>query len=125
MATRTFKRKTLINKLDKVVSQIVRARGKCEYCGKVLPPSKLNAHHFYSRSLRSVRWDLDNLFCLCPLHHTFSSKFSAHLTPAYFVEWAKMTRGKEWYDRLWVKASTPKQYSDKELIELYERLKKL
>lgn len=118
-----MKRKTLKNKLDRIVSQIVRDRGYCEYCKKRLPPAKLHPHHFFSRSNLAVRWDMDNLFCLCAEHHTLSHQFSAHKTPAFFVEWAKEYRGKEWYDRVCVKAATPKHWTDKELEELYVELK--
>lgn len=90
-------KKTNIKKLDKAWSEAIRKRGRCEVCGKT---TRLNAHHFYSRSIRIVRWDMDNGFCLCVGCHVFSSKFSAHKTPAEFVEWAIEKRGQEWYDDL-------------------------
>lgn len=76
---------------------------RCEYCGR---PDTLNAHHIFSRSRKSVRWDLDNGVCLCVSHHIFSSKFSAHKTPTEFVEWIKKYRGEDWYNRLRRKANT-------------------
>ena len=113
------KRKTLTNKLDKIVSEIVRAGGKCEYCGG---KGYLNCHHIFTRTMRSVRWDLDNLICLCSKHHTFSTEFSAHATPLPFAEWIREKRGEEWYHKLYVKAYSIKQWSDQELIDLYEKL---
>ena len=55
-------KKPLIKKLDAAWSLKVREFGMCENCHKT---TRLNAHHFYSRSIRSVRWDKDNGFCLC------------------------------------------------------------
>ncbi len=55
-------KRTLIKKLDTAWSKRIKQSGVCEVCGKNKP---LNAHHFYSRSIRVVRWDIDNGFCLC------------------------------------------------------------
>jgi len=74
---------------------------KCEYCGKT---ETLNSHHIFSRSNRSVRWDVDNGVCLCVAHHTFSSAFSAHKSPIEFIIWLQEKRGQEWYDNLRIKA---------------------
>tara|TARA_R110000803_G_scaffold92847_2_gene160340 strand:+ start:74 stop:418 length:345 start_codon:yes stop_codon:yes gene_type:complete len=90
-------KKPLIKKLDVAWSSKVREFGMCENCHKT---TRLNAHHFYSRSIRSVRWDVKNGFCLCVGCHVFSSNFSAHKTPAEFVEWAIEKRGIVWYDEL-------------------------
>jgi len=116
------KRKIISNKLDKVWAEAVKQKAdfQCEYCGKVKP---LNSHHFYSRSIRSVRWDVDNGFCLCVGCHVFSSKFSAHKTPAEFVEWAIEKRGQEWYDIVKNKKNTIKKFAIFELEELLEKIK--
>jgi len=102
-------KKTLIKKLDKSWSNKVREYGMCESCGKT---TNLNAHHFYSRAIRSVRWDVDNGFCLCVGCHVFSSKFSAHKTPAEFVEWAIDKRGQGWYDTLKDRKNAVTRYID-------------
>jgi hypothetical protein len=86
-----------IKKLDKAWSEAIRINEMCEVCHKT---SRLNAHHFYSRSIMCVRWEIYNGFCLCVGCHVFSSKFSAHKTPAEFVEWAIESRGQEWYNSL-------------------------
>lgn len=80
-----------------------RAGFKCEYCGK---KDNLNSHHIFSRSNRSVRWDLDNGVALCPGCHVFSDTFSAHKTPMEFTIWIKEKRGEEWYQNLRVKAKS-------------------
>ena len=93
------KRRRLIRKLDLLWSKKVKesAGMRCEKCGKT---KYLNSHHFYSRSAWSVRWNLNNGFSLCSGCHTLSSRFSAHKTPAEFVEWAKKKRGDDWFARL-------------------------
>jgi len=78
----------------------VRADRKCEYCGK---ESHINAHHIFSRSNFSVRWDVDNGIALCAGHHVFGN-FSAHKSPVEFVEWLKEKRGERWYEELRMKA---------------------
>ena len=91
----------------------------CEKCHKLSP---LNAHHFYSRSVRAVRWDLNNGFCLCVGCHTFSSKFSAHKTPAEFVEWAIERRGQEWYDDLKNRKNKIAKYTDLDVDSLMKEM---
>ena len=87
-----------INKLDDLWSKLVKERdGACVYCGKT---TYLNAHHIYSRSNRSTRWYLPNGITLCPAHHTFSSTFSAHKTPAEFVDWLREIKGDNFLEDL-------------------------
>ena len=112
-------KKALIKKLDKAWSLKVREYGMCEKCHKLSP---LNAHHFYSRSVRSVRWDVDNGFCLCVGCHVFSSKFSAHKTPAEFVEWAIESTRQEWYDDIKERKNTLMKYKDGDMEELMGRM---
>lgn len=97
-------KKNLQNECMKLWTEIVKLRAKnvCEYCSR---SNNLNAHHFYSRSNVKVKYDLDNGFCLCSGCHSLSSSFSAHKTPAEFVEWAKSKRGQLWFDRLQLKAN--------------------
>ena len=117
----------LINEeIDSLFKEQIRELGYCEYCQfkHKKATTGLEAHHFFSCSRMSIRWDPDNMFCLCAEHHTLNSEFSAHLTPVWFIEWAKEYRGEDWYNRLWNKSITIKQWSDKELIELYKKLKK-
>lgn len=75
----------------------LRAGGRCEFCGTI--PKGLNAHHIFSRSNQSVRWDVENGIALCALHHLLGN-MSAHKAPLDFAEWLKETRGEVWYDRL-------------------------
>lgn len=114
-------KKALIKKLDKAWADKVKEFGKCVYCGKT---ERLNAHHFFSRSCRSVRWDLENGFCLCVGCHTFSSKFSAHKTPAEFVEWAIDERGMDWYNDLKYRKNSIVKFKDYDFETLLEGMLK-
>ena len=108
-------KKPLSKKLDLAWANKIKEYGMCEYCHKTKP---LNAHHFYSRSIRSVRWDIDNGFCLCVGCHVFSSKFSAHKTPAEFVEWAIEKRGIQWYETLKERKNRVVKYLDSDYEEI-------
>jgi len=106
-----------IKKLDKLWSEAIRINEMCEVCNRT---SRLNAHHFYSRSVRVVRWDIDNGFCLCVGCHVFSSKFSAHKTPAEFVDWAIEKRGIDWYEDLKERKNSIIKYNDADYDDLLE-----
>ena len=112
-------KKALSTKLDKAWADKVKEYGMCEVCHKTKP---LNAHHFYSRSIRVVRWDVDNGFCLCVGCHVFSSKFSAHKTPAEFVEWAIDKRGITWYEDLKERKNSLIKLRDADYEDLLERI---
>lgn len=97
------KQKPTKKTVDDLWANIVKTKAgwKCEYCGKT---SYINAHHIFSRTNHSTRWDIENGIALCAGHHTFSSTFSAHKAPIEFSEWVKEYRGQEWYERLRLKA---------------------
>lgn len=88
--------------LDNLWRQAIynKARNRCEYCWK---ETHLNAHHIFSRSNYSVRWDLDNGVCLCALHHVLGTT-SFHKAPAEMIEWIKKKRGVKWYNALLLRA---------------------
>jgi len=112
-------KKPLIKKLDKAWSNKIKEYGMCEKCRKTSP---LNAHHFYSRSIHAVRWDIDNGFCLCVGCHVFSSKFSAHKTPAEFVEWAVEKRGIQWYEAVKERKNKVIKFIDSDYEEILLKL---
>lgn len=113
--------------LDNAWSELVKLRAgkKCEVCGK---PDSLNSHHIYSRSKRSVRWDVMNGICLCVGHH-IGNKFSAHKTPNDFTYWLEKKRGQHFMDLLSAKAHRQSKLMDfeKELLlkELKAEIKKI
>lgn len=102
---RIKRRKGIDGKLDKVWSDLVKARAgyRCEYCH--VKGKQIHSHHIYSRANRSVRWDLTNGIALCASHHVLSSKFSAHQTPVEFTEWLYRVKGDEFMDELRMKAA--------------------
>jgi hypothetical protein len=59
----------------------------------------LNAHHIIPREIPEFRWDIDNGISLCPRHHKFSFKFSAHRNPLAFLIWFAYNHDEQ-YDRL-------------------------
>ena len=97
--------KGIDGKLDVAWSKLVKlkAGNKCEVCYKT---RSLNSHHIYSRSKRSTRWLPENGICLCVSCHTFSSKFSAHKTPIFFIDWLKDKKGESIMCRLMIKANS-------------------
>lgn len=84
---------SLTRRLDKVVSEIVRKRGKCERCGSV--DGTLQCCHIFSRTYRNLRWDLDNLLCMCASCHFF-----CHKNPIAFVRFVEQKLGKEKVEQL-------------------------
>lgn len=107
-------KKSLTRKLDKKVSEIVRGRGYCAWCKKT---EGLECCHIFSRRYRSVRWDVDNLVCLCHNHHFYS-----HSNPILFAEFVKDYLGKEKYTQLKHKAIMIKKWTLEEMSELLEVL---
>lgn len=97
--------KPSVAKLDRLWTELIHTqrKGACEYCGK---REGLNAHHIFSRSNRSTRWDDQNAVLLCTLHHVFGN-FSAHKSPVEFVEWLKERRSDAWYKELRRRAVAP------------------
>lgn len=53
---------------DRIASQLVRARGYCQYpgCGRT---DTLQCCHIIGRTYAHTRTRLDNLLCLCGTHH--------------------------------------------------------
>ena len=105
----------LKNKLDKVFSLVVRQRGRCERCFKA---EGLQCSHIHSRTKMSVRWELQNAFCLCSGCH----KFFWHQHPIDAAEWARKKMGEVSYDLLIVRAQQIKRWTPFEMEILLHRL---
>jgi len=114
------KLKGIDGKLDEAWSKAVKIQAgmKCEYCGK---ETTLNSHHVYSRSNRSVRWDLSNGYCLCVSHHTFG-QVSAHKSPMEFSKWMEQDRGVEWAEALEIKAHQTVKWNKQDKEQILEAL---
>lgn len=115
---KTKKRKpkpSAMSTLDALWSKAVKLlhRNKCAICGR---KTTLNAHHLFSRSTMSVRWDVDNGICLCVSHHMFG-KFSAHKAPIEFYFWLEDNWGRMRIDLLRKKANGKYVKRDREVMK--------
>jgi len=118
-----MKIKTLIPQISEkrlmgLWQEIVKKRAgyRCEYanCRKT---EHLNAHHIYSKSRRSTRYDPDNGICLCASHHSLGND-SAHKNPNFKDIIIKGgVRSQEFWEKLERRAYTP-QKLDKNLTYL-------
>jgi hypothetical protein len=116
-------KKTLHNKLDRITSLIIRSRGVCAKC-RTEDYSRLQTAHIFHRRHFSVRWDFDNLLCLCSGCHLYW----AHLEPIEFTEFVREYLGEEKYAALKIKAHQIKQWSIEEMQNLlaeYQTLNKI
>lgn len=80
------------NRLDREIGARVRARGKCERCGKTV---NLQACHIFSRRYGRLRHNELNLLCLCSGCHFF-----AHGNPILFTLWVQEYLGPVKFQRL-------------------------
>lgn len=108
---------SMTRKLDKICSEIIRSQGLCAQCEEG-NYAKLQCAHIYSRTYRSVRWDLKNLMCLC-----ISCHFHAHKNPVLFTEFVKVYLGAYEYEALKLRAIPIKQWKLDEMVSYYETLK--
>lgn len=119
--------KKVEKELDTSWSELVklRAGNQCEICHK---QTQLNSHHIFSRSKKSIRWDVKNGVCLCVGHH-IGNVFSAHKTSFEFSMWLLSMKGKTFMDELAWKSGQTSHLSlfEKELLlnELKQEIKKI
>lgn len=112
------KRKKLVEKLDKAVSEFVRKRDKkCVLCGRV---DTLQAGHVFSRRAYATRWDYKrNVFGQCGgcnLKHTFN--------PIPYYTWYKQRFSEQQFNELYKDFVSIRKWTDKELEDLLEVINK-
>ncbi len=112
-----MKKSTIRNKLDDIVGQIVRSKGKCERCKS---RSQLQCCHINSRKYNLTRWDLDNLLCLCATCH---SHFHDH--PLELGDFVKKVKGEIIWENLQEVYKSQTKYALDDLIIKYQVLKEL
>lgn len=105
------------DKADRLFSEMVRAVGSCERCGRREPEVQLQCAHWISRRYNWTRTDFDNAFCLCAADHRF---FTDH--PTEFGRWAIEQRGEATYQRLLEQSQRRNKF---DWIAELDRLKKL
>lgn len=108
---------SLTRKLDTECSRIVRSRGSCQWCG-LEDYEKLQCAHIYSRTYKSVRFDMLNLLCLCGGCH-----FRWHKKPLESSEWVRNTLGEYYYQMLKTRANSIKRWTISEMQDLLASLK--
>jgi 5-methylcytosine-specific restriction endonuclease McrA len=112
---RIAKKSYYTTKLDSLISQRVRLVGKCQRCGGIR--GKLECAHIVSRKNRTLRWDLQNVLCLCTACH-----YWGHQDPLGFTEFVRITFP-ERYEYLMANKDKLTRRTAKDLKELYETIR--
>jgi len=108
-------RKSLVRKLDKIVSEIVILRDKkCVTCNSY---DRLGCGHLFSRIAYSTRWELLNCACQC-----FICNYRHELDAYRYTKWFLDKYGQDEYDKLHVQYETPVVLKDWQLKEIYDQL---
>ena len=109
-------RKSLIKKLDELVSKIVRKRNPyCVQCGS---KKQSGAGHVFSRRFYSVRWDLDNVWTQC-----WSCNYRHKVSDPYlYWKWYQDKFGIEKFNKLAVKAHEISHFKESDLLILLNQL---
>ena len=89
---RKAKKSTIKRKADKLFSEFIRSKGRCERCGK---QENLQTSHIFSRRYLVTRWTPINANCLCAGCHRWW-----HDKPVEAVEWVKEYLGEDIYNEL-------------------------
>lgn len=115
---------SITNKLDRECSRIVRSIGFCQW-GATNKCSRnvyelLQCAHIYTRTYKSVRFDLKNMICLCASCHRFG-----HNNPILFTEFVKRYLGEFEYEQLKLRANPTSHWKIYQLQEMFESLKKM
>lgn len=84
--------KALRRKADRLFSLYVRRNQKCEVCET---NKHLQTAHVNSRGIICIRYDEDNVLCLCGRHHIYYT-----YRPLHFAELVKKIKGKKIYNKL-------------------------
>jgi len=83
-----------------------------EWCMKCKSRKANQAHHIFTRSIKSLRHDPENGIALCSYCHTLDSYGSAHKSPEAFREFLLSHMGEARYFRLYTRSQMIKQPYD-------------
>ena len=91
-------KKLSMKTLDALWSKIVRRKfgNQCAVCGA----TPVQAHHIFTRTYKSTRWDIDNGVALCYKHHFYL----AHSKFEEFRDFLIELMGEEQYENLKTKS---------------------
>jgi len=107
-------KKNLKRKLDKLFSEKIRSKGRCEWCGA---RDTLQACHIITRKILKLRWEEKNALCLCAKCHRH-----AHDKPIVFAEQVKKIKGIEIYKWLIKEVNNLRPLGIKDLEIIYEKI---
>lgn len=127
VSKRKISRKGIIKKLDALVKEIVFQRdGRCVTCPlwkQMKPDFKggfvMQAGHFITRSSKSIRWDLRNVYQQCR-----TCNFLHELHPEVMAEYVRSILGDAEFKQLIFDGNQVKPIKIHKLVELYENLSK-
>ena len=111
-------RKTLVRKLDQLVSLIVRTRDKACINKGCTARDNFTCGHLFSRVAYSTRWDLGNCYKQC-LAHNLRHEYD----PYAMTQAVTLLKGKEYVDELYQRWHTPvilKDFMLEEMVKQYE-----
>jgi 5-methylcytosine-specific restriction endonuclease McrA len=109
--------------LDKLFSKVIRLRanGFCPKCKTYHKVDEIVPAHFYSRTLKSTRWDEDNVQGVCPSCHDLFHKYES-----IYTEFIYERLGEERFKALVVKARIPAKMDYTTIkTQLQNRIKEL
>jgi hypothetical protein len=90
---------------------------KCAICEDTNMP---NAHHLITRKVFQYRWDVSNGVTLCPSHHEFDVRLSAHTAPWGLEEWMIKNRPEQFAQHVHARNNIENVKTDYQ--EIYWRL---
>ena len=101
-----------IRKADSEFSKYLREKRKwtCERCGRK-EVGGMQASHFWGRKAESVRFDEENVDCLCFTCHNYFE-----MNPHEYVEFKKKRLGEQRYKMLMVRAHTTQKRDDTKIL---------
>jgi len=119
------KRKTLINKLDRIFSEYIRKRDadkkgfvKCITSGKKYHYLEVDAGHFISRKEMSTRWNEDNVYA----QSRYDNRYRYGRQYEYYIDKKKKKKGLP--KHLYNLSKQTVKYSIADLQELIDKYKK-
>lgn len=111
-----------IKQLDDLAREYVRLRDHgCQRCGAT--SGKLETAHFYSRAIKSTRWDVDDNLCLL----CFKDHYCwAHREPKEFADWWEQRIGRARFQRLQMRRHDTSKV-DRSAVKIYllQKIKEL